>query len=93
MDKLLVYVPNAGRVWTVEEGAHNLLWASGTLREGVERGRFYNEVGVLSRMESKASRDPALAGRLWELDKGGAEAGSGIRGLARIGARVRVVSW
>ncbi len=66
VDKLLVYVPNAGRVRTVEEGAHNLLWAVGTPREGVERGRFYEEVGVLSKMESKASRDPTLGGRLWE---------------------------
>jgi NAD(P)-dependent dehydrogenase (short-subunit alcohol dehydrogenase family) len=77
-DKLLVYVANAGRVKTVEEGAHNLLWAVGVSAaaaaagdgdgdgDAVQGGGFYEPVGAPSVLQSKASRDPALAGRLWE---------------------------
>jgi NAD(P)-dependent dehydrogenase (short-subunit alcohol dehydrogenase family) len=75
-DKLLVYVANAGRVKKVEEGAHNLLWAVGVSAaaagdgdgdgNAVQGGGFYEPVGAPSVLQSKASRDPALAGRLWE---------------------------
>lgn len=81
-DRLLVYVANLGRVKKPEEGAWNLLWAVGVAVEGggdrvgdgvgdavgdaVQGGGFYEPVGALSALQSKASRDPALAGRLWE---------------------------
>ncbi|KAH6650227.1 hypothetical protein F5144DRAFT_38119 [Chaetomium tenue] len=65
-DKLLVYAANVGRVKKVGEGAHNLLWAVAAPVEGVVGGGFYEPVGALSALQSRASRDPALAGRLWE---------------------------
>ena len=66
VDKALVYVPNIGRVKTVEEGTLNLLWAIGVPRGEVKPGAFYEPVGRLSKMETKASRDPELGGKLWE---------------------------
>ncbi|KAH6854208.1 hypothetical protein B0I37DRAFT_24155 [Chaetomium sp. MPI-CAGE-AT-0009] len=65
-DKLLVYGANVGRVQTVDRGAYNLLWAVGVPGDAVERGGFYEPVGALSALQSRASRDPALPGRLWE---------------------------
>jgi NAD(P)-dependent dehydrogenase (short-subunit alcohol dehydrogenase family) len=65
-DKVLVYVPNVGRLLTVQQGAYNLLWAVGAEAGSVKRGAFYEPVGRLSSMENKASRDPTLGGRLWE---------------------------
>ncbi|KAK3901592.1 short-chain dehydrogenase TIC 32, chloroplastic [Staphylotrichum tortipilum] len=66
VDKALVYLPNIGRVKTPEEGTHNLLWAVGVPKGEVKPGAFYEPVGRLSRMETKASRGPELAGKLWE---------------------------
>ncbi|KAK3300885.1 uncharacterized protein B0H64DRAFT_26128 [Chaetomium fimeti] len=66
-DKLLVYVANAGRVSSVDRGAYNLLWAAAVVSgDAVERGGFYEPVGAPSALQSRASRDPALPGRLWE---------------------------
>lgn len=74
-DKLLVYAANVGRVKKVGEGAHNLLWAAVVAAprddgdgdgDGVVGGGFYEPVGALSELQSRASRDPVLAGRLWE---------------------------
>ncbi|KAL2135488.1 hypothetical protein VTI74DRAFT_8347 [Chaetomium olivicolor] len=64
--KILVYLTNIGRVKTAEQGTHNLLWAIGAPRDGIQRGKFYEPVGHLSSMETKASRDPTLGDKLWE---------------------------
>ena len=66
VDKALVYIPNIGRMKTPEEGTHNLLWAIGTPRTDIKRGFFYEPVGHLSTMESKASKDPELGTKLWD---------------------------
>jgi NAD(P)-dependent dehydrogenase (short-subunit alcohol dehydrogenase family) len=66
LDKALVYVPNIGRMKTPEEGTHNLLWAIAARREDIKPGAFYEPVGDLSKMKTKASEDPELGNRLWE---------------------------
>lgn len=66
VDKALVYVPNIGKMKTPEEGTHNLLWAIGALRQDIKRGFFYEPVGHLSKMETKASKDLELGRKLWE---------------------------
>lgn len=66
VDKALVYVPNIGKMKTPEEGTHNLLWAIGALRQDIKRGFFYEPVGRLSTMETKASKDLKLGKKLWE---------------------------
>ncbi|AEO66060.1 9a6ef236-f796-4809-87ca-696f79159db8 [Thermothielavioides terrestris] len=65
-DRLIVYLPNIGRVKTVEEGTHNLLWAIAAPRDRVKPGAFYEPVGRLSSSETKWSRDPKLGERLWD---------------------------
>jgi NAD(P)-dependent dehydrogenase (short-subunit alcohol dehydrogenase family) len=70
--KAIVYLTS--KVQTVEEGTYNLLWAVTTPRETVRPGAFYEPVGLLSALATKASKDEALAERLWgwteaELDK------------------------
>ncbi|KAK4122844.1 NAD(P)-binding protein [Parathielavia appendiculata] len=65
-DKALIYIPNIGRVKTPEEGTHNLLWAIGAPRKDIKPGGFYEPVGRLSTMETKASRDPDLGKKLWD---------------------------
>lgn len=74
MDRALVYIPNIGKVKTQEEGTHNLLWAISAPRDSIKPGAFYEPVGDLSRMETKASKDPELGDKLWnwtemELEK------------------------
>ena len=66
VDRALVYLTNIGKVQTPEEGVRNLLWAVGAPRESVKGGVFYEPVGKVSKLETKASRDPELGGRLWE---------------------------
>jgi len=68
LEKAVVYM--TARVQSVEEGAYNLLWAVGVRDGEVERGAFYEPVGVRSRLESEASRDGKLAERLWEWTEG-----------------------
>ncbi|KAK5657878.1 hypothetical protein OQA88_2426 [Cercophora sp. LCS_1] len=65
-DKALVYIPNVGRVKTVEQGTHNLLWAIFVDKNEVERGAFYEPVGKKSNMETSASKNPVLGERLWD---------------------------
>ncbi|KAK4234215.1 short-chain dehydrogenase TIC 32, chloroplastic [Achaetomium macrosporum] len=65
-DKALVYLPSIGKVKTPEEGTHNLLWAVGVSRKEIKRGAFYEPVGRLSTMETKASKDPELGKKLWD---------------------------
>jgi NAD(P)-dependent dehydrogenase (short-subunit alcohol dehydrogenase family) len=65
-DKALVYVTNIGRALTPEEGTHNLLWAISAPQKDIKPGAFYEPVGLLSTMESKASKDPELGKKLWE---------------------------
>jgi NAD(P)-dependent dehydrogenase (short-subunit alcohol dehydrogenase family) len=62
--KAVVYLTN--RVQTVEEGAHNLLWAVAASKDAIKPGAFYQPVGILSTLATKASEDEALAERLWE---------------------------
>ena len=62
--KAVVYLTS--RVQTVEEGAHNLLWAVAASRDAIKPGAFYQPVGVLSTLATKASEDEALTERLWE---------------------------
>ena len=65
-ERALVYLTNIGKVQTPQEGVRNLLWAVGAPRESVKGGVFYEPVGKVSKLETKASRDPELGGRLWE---------------------------
>lgn len=69
-DKALVYVTSWKTMKTPEEGAYNTLWAVGADRQDIEPGVFYEPVGKVSKMESKASRDPELGGKLWEWTEG-----------------------
>ncbi|GAB1318220.1 Ketoreductase (KR) domain-containing protein [Madurella fahalii] len=66
VDKALVYLPNVGKMKTPEEGTHNLLWSIGAPRGKIKSGAFYEPVGDLSNMSTKASKDPKLGGMLWE---------------------------
>lgn len=65
LDRALVYIPNIGKMKTPEEGTHNLLWAIVAPRDGIKPGAFYEPVGHLSPMETKASKDPELGNKLW----------------------------
>ncbi|KAK0707259.1 hypothetical protein B0H67DRAFT_602654 [Lasiosphaeris hirsuta] len=70
--KAIVYLTS--RVQTVEEGTHNLLWAITAPKETIKPGAFYEPVGLLSTLATKASKDEALAETLWnwteaELEK------------------------
>ena len=69
-DKALVYATTWRAMKTPEEGTHNTLWAVGVDGRDVEPGAFYEPVGKVSKMESKASRDPELGGKLWEWTEG-----------------------
>ncbi|KAF1829168.1 retinol dehydrogenase 14 [Decorospora gaudefroyi] len=64
--KMLVYLPNIGKMLTPEEGTYNLLWAITAKRETVKSGGFYMPVGKLSNDKTKASEDPELKKKLWE---------------------------
>ncbi|KAK3343537.1 hypothetical protein B0T25DRAFT_485948 [Lasiosphaeria hispida] len=66
VDKAMVYLPNIGTMKTPEEGTHNLLWCIGAPREKIKSGAYYEPVGDLSNMSTKASKDPKLGGMLWE---------------------------
>ena len=65
-DRALIYIPNIGNVKTPEEGTHNLLWSITAPKENIKRGVFYEPVGYLSPMETKASKDPELGKKLWD---------------------------
>lgn len=66
LEKAVVYLTS--RVTSVEEGTWNLLWAVGVERGEVERGGFYEPVGVRSGMDATA--DGMVAERLWEWTEG-----------------------
>ncbi|KAK3302312.1 uncharacterized protein B0T15DRAFT_542599 [Chaetomium strumarium] len=66
MDKLWVYPFTIGQKLTPEQGTYNLLWAIGAPRDGIKRGAFYEPVGHLSPMETRASRDSELGDKLWK---------------------------
>ncbi|KAL4783694.1 retinol dehydrogenase 11 [Aspergillus varians] len=66
VNRAFVWVTNLGQVMGPEEGAHNQLWAATTSKEKLENGKFYEPVGVLSTKLDAASKDEALAKRLWE---------------------------
>lgn len=66
IDKVLVYLPNIGRVKTPEQGTHNPLWAITGPRDSIKPGAFYEPVGELSPMETKYSKDPELGNKLWD---------------------------
>lgn len=70
VDKVLVYIPNVGRIKTPEEGTHNLLWAVVAPEESVKRSGYYEPVGVLSTMKSAASKNPELGAKLWDWTEG-----------------------
>ncbi|GAB1318368.1 Putative short-chain dehydrogenase reductase protein [Madurella fahalii] len=65
-DRALVYIPNIGKMKTPEEGTHNLLWAIVVPGDGIKPGAFYEPVGYLSPMETRASKDPELGNKLWD---------------------------
>ncbi|KAK4222761.1 short-chain dehydrogenase TIC 32, chloroplastic [Podospora fimiseda] len=65
-NKALVYATTIGQMQTPEEGTYNHLWAMTAAREGIKPGLFYEPVGQLSKLESKASRDVDLSKRLWD---------------------------
>ncbi|KFY30211.1 hypothetical protein V494_08223 [Pseudogymnoascus sp. VKM F-4513 (FW-928)] len=65
-DRALIYVSQLGRIRTVEQGADNHLWALSMPREKLKAGAFYEPVGKLSTYENASSKDPQMAGRLWE---------------------------
>ncbi|KAL2016895.1 hypothetical protein VTK56DRAFT_2856 [Thermocarpiscus australiensis] len=65
-DRWLVYLTNIGSIKTPEEGTHNLLWAIGAPRDSIKPGGFYEPVGYLSPMETKASKDHELGKKLWD---------------------------
>ncbi|KAL2834023.1 retinol dehydrogenase 11 [Aspergillus pseudoustus] len=60
-----VYVSNVGKMVSLEEGAYNSLWATTTSKEKVANGAFYEPVGKLGGLDSRA-KDEGLAGELWE---------------------------
>ncbi len=67
-DKILVYVPNVGRVLKPEDGALSQLWAAaGCKKEKMVNGGFYMPVGVLSNSKlDKVAKNEALATQLWD---------------------------
>ncbi|KAK4184667.1 hypothetical protein QBC35DRAFT_525400 [Podospora australis] len=69
-DKLLIYLPNVGRMLTPEQGAWNTLWAIATERGKVEDGGFYTPVGKKGVLAEKWTKDGELGGRLWDWTEG-----------------------
>ena len=67
-DRILVYVPNIGRMMKPEDGALNQLWAAaGEDKKSIVNGAFYMPVGVLSISKlDKVAKSQALATQLWE---------------------------
>ncbi|OBT75690.1 hypothetical protein VF21_05925 [Pseudogymnoascus sp. 05NY08] len=65
-DRVFVYVSQLGRIRTPEEGSYCHLWALSVPRESIKAGAFYEPVGKLSTYENASSKDPEMAGRLWE---------------------------
>lgn len=65
-DRWFVYVSQLGRIRTVEQGSYNHLWALSVPRGSIKAGAFYEPVGKLSTYENASSKDPQMAGRLWE---------------------------
>ncbi|KFY56631.1 hypothetical protein V496_06661 [Pseudogymnoascus sp. VKM F-4515 (FW-2607)] len=65
-DRAFVYVSQLGRIKTPEQGSYNHLWALSEPRESIKAGAFYEPVGKLSTFENASSKDPKMAGSLWE---------------------------
>ncbi|KFY18952.1 hypothetical protein V493_08234 [Pseudogymnoascus sp. VKM F-4281 (FW-2241)] len=65
-DRALVYVSQLGKIKTPEQGSHNHLWALSAPRGSIKAGAFYEPVGKLSTFENASSKDPEMAGKLWE---------------------------
>lgn len=65
-NRLFVHTTNLGKVQKPAEGIYNQLWAVSAREEAVQPGAFYEPEGYLSPLQSKYSKDPELAKKLWE---------------------------
>lgn len=61
-----VFVPLTEGWTSIEEGPYNQTWAGTTTRENLESGTYYAPIGKKGKLETAASRDDALASKLWD---------------------------
>ena len=65
LDKVLIHFSSLGEMKSPKEGAEAILWAIGAPRGEIKPGGFYEPVGRLSRLETKASMRTDLGEELW----------------------------
>lgn len=64
-DRMLVAVPNIGKILTAEKGMQNQLWAATVDKSDLQSGAYCEPVGQLGK-PSKYSQDERLATELWD---------------------------
>ncbi|KAF1958988.1 NAD(P)-binding protein [Byssothecium circinans] len=64
--RMMVYIPNIGKMLTPEQGTYNLLWAITAKKDTVRSGAFYVPVGRLASDKTSDSENPELPKKLWE---------------------------
>lgn len=60
--KMLVYAPSVGKMFTLEQGTYNLLWAITAPKEKIKTGGFYLPVGDMCNDKRRSRIAEALVG-------------------------------